>query len=300
MTKKIAILLLLATCIIQVSAQKMYPDSIVKKRMWIAAGSQTAFYLGGMSFLQWVWYKDHKAVPFHFYNDSRGYLQMDKCGHAFSAYKESNMSYNLFRWAGMSRKKALWLGGPMGLILQTPIEVFDGLYEGYGFSKSDMLANSIGSALFTAQQIAWDRQVIRPKFSYAPSPYRQYHPYLLGETQLESFFLDYNGHTYWLSASLRDITGIKKIPAWLCISAGYSANGMIGEFENKTSYRGTPIPAFERYRQYLFSVDVDLTKVKTKSAFLRALMNAAGTIKFPAPTIEFNRPDGVKLHGLYF
>lgn len=266
--------------------------------MWVAAGSQTAFYLGGMSFLQWVWYKDHEPAPFHFYDDNKGYLQMDKCGHAFSAYYESLASYHLFRWAGMSKKTALFIGGFMGLILQTPIEVFDGLYEGYGFSKGDMVANFSGSLLFTAQEAFFDKQIVRMKFSYSPSAYRQYHPYLLGATQLESFFLDYNGHTYWLSASTNLIS--KKLPEWLCFSLGYSANGMIGEFENKTYYKGNPIPHFERYRQFLLSLDIDLTKIRTKNKILRSVFNGICMLKIPAPALEYNSTEGLKFRPFYY
>ena len=31
-------------------------------------------------------------------------------------------------------KKALYLGGFQGLILETPIEIFDAYYDGWGFS----------------------------------------------------------------------------------------------------------------------------------------------------------------------
>ena len=35
------------------------------------------------------------------------------------------------------------------------------------------------------------------KFSYSPSGYPKYHS-ILGENELERFFLDYNGHTYFM------------------------------------------------------------------------------------------------------
>lgn len=39
--------------------------------------------------------------------------------------------------------KELIYGGPIGLIFQTPIEIFDGLYEKWGYSWPDMAANTI-------------------------------------------------------------------------------------------------------------------------------------------------------------
>mgnify|MGYP001291101989 CR=1 FL=1 len=93
------------------------------------------------------------------YEDSKGYLQLDKGGHAFTAYRESAAAYRALRSSGVSKKKALLFGGPMGLVFQTPIEIFDGLYEGWGFSWSDMIANTFGSALFMAQEVAFDQQL---------------------------------------------------------------------------------------------------------------------------------------------
>ena len=55
-----------------------------------------------------------------------------------------------------SRKKSLIYGGSTGFFLQLPVDVWDGLYDGYGFSWGDVLANTTGAALFTAQELLWD------------------------------------------------------------------------------------------------------------------------------------------------
>ncbi len=275
-------------------------DTLRKGRLATVIAIEGGFYLAGNAYLQYVWYKDHARSKFHFYNDGKGYLQMDKCGHAFSAYHYSRLGYDALRWAGVSKKKSLIYGGPLGLILQTPIEIFDGLYEGYGFSKGDMLANTLGSALFTVQQALWDKQPVKMKFSYSPSGYSKYHPYYLGSTPVQSFFMDYNGHTYWLSVNVTDIFPKAKIPEWINIAAGYSANGMIGEFRNETYYRGTPIPEMKRYRQYILSLDIDLSKIKTRSKFLGSLFKQLNVLKIPFPGLEFNTQQGFRFRPLYF
>jgi hypothetical protein len=275
------------------------PDTIVKPRLYGIIGSGTGLYLGGLSYLSFVWYKDHERVPFHFYDDSRGYLQMDKFGHAYAAYWESYAAYQALRWAGLDKRKALLWGGPVGFLFQLPIEVFDGLYEGWGFSWWDVGANAFGSALFSFQQALFDDQVMLMKFSYSPSGYPKYH-HMLGETELQSFFLDYNGHTHWLSVNLRDISGIEAVPPWLNVAFGYSANGMIKEFENPTWYRGQPFPHLERYRQFLFSLDIDLTKIPARRKWVRTTLKTINLIKIPFPAIEYNRVDGVKFNPLYF
>lgn len=280
-------------------AQKEAHDSINQKKLYSTIGITSGAYLTGLSFLGFIWYHDHKRVPFHFYNDSKGYLQMDKWGHAYSSYHESLSFYHALRRAGVNKKKALLYGAPLGLVFQTPIEIFDGLYEGWGFSMSDMGANTFGCLLFTAQEIFFDEQLLTMKFSYSPSIYPKYH-YHLGTSQVERFFLDYNGHTYWLSANLNRITGIKEIPRWLNIAFGYSANGMIFEFDNPTYYQGKPFPYLERYRQYLLSLDVDFTKIHTKNKLLKRLFKSINLIKVPFPALELNRVSGVQFRGLYF
>ena len=276
-----------------------FPDSVNKKHIAVAIGVESGTYIAELSFLSFIWYKDQERVPFHFYDDSKGYLQMDKAGHAFGAYRESYSAYYALRWAGLDKKRALIYGGPIGLIFQTPIEIFDGLYEGWGFSWADMVANTIGSALFIIQEGLFNEQVFLMKFSYSPSIYPKYHD-ILGETHLERFFLDYNGHTYWLSGNIRSLIGGRRIPAWLNIALGYSANGMIHEFENPTFYQGQPFPHFERYRQYLISMDIDFTKISTNKKWLRMLFRTINLIKVPFPAIEFNRLDGAKVRLLYF
>jgi hypothetical protein len=34
--------------------------------------TQSTIYVGGISFLGFIWYKDHERVPFHYYNDAKG------------------------------------------------------------------------------------------------------------------------------------------------------------------------------------------------------------------------------------
>ena len=188
----------------------------------------------------------------------------------------------------------------MGLVFQTPIEIFDGLYEGWGFSWPDMIANTFGAALFTVQTAAFDRQVALLKFSYSPSIYPPYYPAYFGDTPVQHFFLDYNAHTYWLSLNLQDLTGSEKIPAWLNVSLGYSANGMLGEFVNPRWYRGQPLPHFERHRQYILSLDIDFTRVPTNKIWMQRLFRALNLVKVPFPGVEFNRIDGIRFRPLYY
>ena len=122
---------------------------------------------GGITYLSKQWYSDKKRVPFHFYNDLRGWNQVDKFGHFYASYIESDIGYSLMKKFNFSEKKALYLGGFQGLILETPIEIFDAYYDGWGFSLSDMVANAAGSLFFIFQQKIFKEQIIKPKLSFS-------------------------------------------------------------------------------------------------------------------------------------
>lgn len=271
-----------------------------KKRAALVLGITTTAYVTGLSFLQFYWYRDYETIPFHLYNDNEGYLQMDKMGHGFSSYVITHIGYKSLCWSGATKTQALCYSGVLAFLYMTPIEVFDGLNEGYGFSSGDGAANTIGSLLFISQQALFNEQVVRPKFSYAESGYAKYRPLRLGTSPVETFFLDYNGHTYWLSANLKSITKSAWLPGWLNIAFGYSANGMLGEFSNPSFVSGKAVPDMQRCRQFLFSLDMDLSRIKTKSKFLKGAFGVLNFIKVPCPTIEYNGVEGIKMHGIYY
>ena len=257
-----------------------------------------AILTGAMSYLKYEWYSDKKRVPFHFYNDFKGWNQIDKFGHFYASYLESNVGYSLMKKFNFSEKQSLIFGGSQGFILETPIEFFDAYYKGWGFSITDMVANALGSSFFIIQQRIFGEQLLRPKLSFSRSIYaKDANGYLGKNNFLSQFVYDYNGYTYWFSFSPSKIFKIKKIPEWINLSLGYGANGMIGEFLNISTYNGKNIPYHERYRQYYLSLDIDFSKIKSKSKMLKKIFNALSYIKIPLPTIEISNK---KIRGHYF
>lgn len=273
----------------------------VKKETIIKAVAFTSAYYGcSMYFLNKTWYKDKERVPFHFYNDNKGFLQVDKFGHMFGAYVYSYMGYHGLIKLGATRKEALLFGSTLGFVLQFPIEIMDGIHEGYGFSWGDIAANTMGSALVFGQQLIFNEQVVTYKFSYWESQYSKNSNGYYGVTTLNRLFKDYNGHTYWLSMPLNKIVWRDRLPSWFSIALGYGANGMYGEFENVSSYNGITIPKTERYRQYLLSLDVDWTRIKTKSKFLKLILTGMTFIKLPFPAIEYNSRGNLRGYWIYY
>jgi hypothetical protein len=120
----------------------------------------------------------------------------------------------------------------------------------------------------------------------------------LGSSFSEQILKDYNGQTYWLSVNLHSFAKGSKIPKWLNLALGYGAEGMItGRTENTTAFLASNP---QRFRQFYLSLDVDLTKIKTNSHFLKTVFSVFNTVKIPAPTIEFVRFNEVKYHFIYF
>jgi hypothetical protein len=277
-------------------------DSVKQRKtnLYKALGFVSAYYAGSLFILSKTWYKDKQTVPFHFYNDNRGYMQVDKLGHTFGAYVYSYAGYHFLLNSGLTRKEALLYGAPLGLVLQTPIEIMDGIHEGYGFSWGDMAANSLGSALVLVQELLFREQTVKYKFSYWESDYARKANGYLGSNNINRIVKDYNGQTYWLSFPIDKIIANHILPDWLNIAVGYGANGMYGEFENITEYQGVTIPQTTRYRQYLISLDIDWTRIKTNSAFLKMVLKGMTFIKLPFPALEYNSKGEFKTYLLYY
>jgi hypothetical protein len=75
---------------------------------------------------------------------------------------------------------------------------------------------------------------------------------------------------------------------------------MFGEFQNITSYNGVALPETQRYRQFLFSLDIDWSKIETGSGFLKTVLHGMTFIKLPFPAIEYNSKGRLKGYWLYF
>ena len=273
---------------------------IERATLYKALAFTGAYYATSIYVMNNTWYKDKERVPFHFYNDNSGYLQVDKFGHMFGSYVYSYIGYFGLLKLGSSRKEALVFGSTLGFVLQFPIEIMDGLHEGYGFSWGDIAANAMGSALVFGQELLFQEQVVKYKFSYWESEYSKNSNGYYGETTLSRILKDYNGHTYWFSMPLNKLIFKQSLPPWLSIAGGYGANGMYGEFENITSYNGAAIPETERYRQYLLSIDIDWTRIKTDSRFLQILFKGMTFVKLPFSTLEYNSKGQFKGYWIYY
>jgi uncharacterized protein YfiM (DUF2279 family) len=279
-----------------------------RQRTWLVAGVNVAGYGGTMVALYSAWYSKYEQTSFHSFNDWPEWKQVDKAGHLYSAYIESVGSMELWRWAGMERKKRIWIGGMSGAVYQTTIEILDGFSEGWGWSWGDFGANILGSAALVSQELAWNEQRIRLKFSFHNVNYNdpeleKRNRQLFGSSIAERLLKDYNGQTYWASVNLNSFFPRAGIPSWLNVAAGYGAEGMFGGRENIAKDESGNItftrPDVKRYRQWYLAPDIDFSRLHTGSKFVKLIFTVLNAFKFPAPALEFSN-GRLRAHFLYF
>jgi len=267
------------------------------KTLAIAGGT---VYAVSMTGLYQLWYRDYPQSGFHFINDNSEWMSMDKLGHLTTSYYIGRLGYDAWRWAGMNENKSIWIGGLSGFFYLTAIEILDGFSAEWGASTGDLVANTMGSALFISQQLAWHQQKVLLKWSYHPTAFPHYRPDLLGSNSIQQVIKDYNGQTYWLSANLRSFSCKEsRIPKWLNLAVGYRSTGMTGAGNNPTIYEGIPIPSFQRKRLLYIAPDIDLTRIHTHSTTLKWVFEAIGFLKFPLPALEISSQKA-KFRLLYF
>jgi hypothetical protein len=273
-------------------------DSLSKSCIKGVVISETALASLALVGLNQLWYSDYPRSNFHTIDDSSEWLQMDKAGHLFSTYHLGSFGANSLKWAGADRKSQLLYGSTIGFAFLSVVEVFDGTSSQWGFSWSDMAANATGTSLYVSQELLWKEQRIVPKFSFHTTQYAAVRPNVLGNSFSQQILKDYNGQTYWLSANVHSFLKQSKIPNWLNVAVGYGADGMItGRSEINDSFLYSEP---QRVRQFYLSFDADLTKIHTKSHFLKTFFSVFNSIKIPAPTFEINGLGKVKFHYLYF
>ncbi|MGB3006191.1 MAG: DUF2279 domain-containing protein [Chitinophagaceae bacterium] len=280
----------------------------IKNRTLLVASANLVGYGGIMSALAAAWYDNYTQAKLHSFDDSKEWLQMDKMGHFYGTWIESRANNEIWKWTGMERKKRIWISGLTSFAFQTTIEYLDGKSADWGWSWADFGANLLGSSTFITQELAWDEQRIKLKWSfhrkkYSDASLNQRSDVLFGKSTPGRFLKDYNGQTYWASATLKSFLPKNNFPEWLCISLGYGAEGMFGGTENigkddngNIIFSRTDI---KRYRQWYLAPDIDFTKIKTNKKGVKFLFTVLSAFKFPTPSLEFSQGK-FSLHALHF
>lgn len=285
-------------------------DTVDKKRLKLVGIGQAGVWAGSLIALNHAWYSGYPRSKFHLFNDLGEWQQVDKIGHMYSAYWLAQSSGSLFKWSGVNAKRAALYGAGMGIAYESVIEILDGFSAQWGFSLGDMLANTSGSLLYAAQEVAWSEQRIQLKFSSHRVSYNEVDLVKCANQKYGSSFVertlkDYNGQTYWLSANIWSFAKKSNFPKWLNIALGYGAQGMMGGYNNvwtdPESGRIYNRSDIVRIRQWYLAPDIDLSKIKIKGKVPKVFKMLNGIkVKFPLPTLEYNTSGKFKAHLLYF
>jgi uncharacterized protein YfiM (DUF2279 family) len=296
----------LSTMQLNVTPQPATTLPLNKQKLLLVTGAHAAVWAGSYVALNKAWYAGYPKQTFHTFNDFGEWNQLDKAGHVWTAYTLAGYSTELWKWTGISSKTNTIIGGASAIAYQSIIEIQDGYSTQWGFSWGDMAANLTGAGAYVAQQLAWKQQRLQIKFSYHPYNYHaaftQRRNDLFGKGPLERILKDYNSQTYWLSGNLHSFFKNRALPKWLNIAVGYSSNVMLGGEKNTwidkngnlQNYTGVP-----RTRRFYIAPDVDLTKIKTNSKFLRGIFFTLNAVKFPAPALALCK-GRLKLHAVAF
>jgi hypothetical protein len=275
--------------IVPTNAQKA--DSL--RNRWLLASGYTAFCGTTFGLLNSQWYANQPLSSFHWFNDNHEWGGMDKLGHAHTCYQISRGGVAAMRATGFSPRQAAWYGGMSGVLFMTGIEYLDGKSLRWGASPGDLIANVFGGLIGTYQALNPESRNFCFKYSYVQNPIADVRPEMFGNGPVSRMLKNYNGQTYWLSVPIS-----KKYP-FLLASVGYGINGYYGGgdniFENAQGvqdYSNAP-----RYSEFYASLDIDFTKVPTKSKFLKKTFFLMNYFKFPFPALEYSKIQGVQLRG---
>ncbi len=259
-------------------------DSVQKYSFRNVLIAESSIYAGSMITLGSVWYSKFDHTHWHWFDDSREWMQMDKAGHAFATYQNARLAYEIHRHAGFSENQSLLWSASAAFIAVSTIELFDGFATDWGASASDLAANAFGAGLFAVQQKTFKKQVIALKMSYHPTNFYKYRPDLLGSNAGERIVKDYNAQQYWLSVNLHDATTLSFFPKWLNLAVGYGATNMVSANTSNTFVEGlTP------YRRFFIGPDINFEKINTRSRFLKGALKVLNAIKVPLPAFEINK-----------
>ncbi|MGQ9863859.1 MAG: DUF2279 domain-containing protein [Bacteroidia bacterium] len=245
-------------------------DSLSRKKLFYGT---VAAYAATYSGLALSWYDWKQVQGWRFFDDGAQWKQMDKLGHAWSAYQLARVYYELCRQAAYTDKqatrRALWVSASF----QNSIELWDGFFPSYGASVWDIVANTAGISLWYL-----DKKIpavnIELRFSFWPSPYAAQRPELLGRG-ISQILKDYNGQTYWLTLS--------RNPFPIALSLGYRASGLLGGY-GKIPWE--MLRAREK-RHYYLSFDVNWRCFTPKKRFWRYVLFCLEALKLPAPALEY-------------
>lgn len=245
-------------------------------------GAMTAIHI----YQQNGWWKDNRA-PFHFQEDLKYGLTVDKIGHFYGGAVLGFVMSKSLQWANLPEESALWIGAGGSLLFQSYVEIEDG-FSKWGFDRVDFGSNLAGALWNPARYYVPYLQNFDLKLSYHPSELIGTKHGIGFQGQKHIMIDDYEGQTFWLSVKVGNLLPEKIKDYWLPflgIAVGYGARDIAGT---------------EPHRVYFLAPDLDMTKIiPDDTPFLKTLGEALNFIHFPMPAVQFSSNKTI-WYGLYF
>ena len=226
---------------------------------------------------------------------------MDKIGHACTSYQLNKVSHSLFKKNNI--KKPLLKSSVYTFGYMLGVELLDGYSTEWGFSIYDVIGNGLGTMLYTFQERKFKNQPFKIKFSSHKSTYASCRPSLLGENRLQQIIKDYNGQTYWLTFNYNELWNKRiKLFDYIDFAFGYSIDGFTGGHNNpeisSCNCLINDCNNLKRTSQFIFSVDLNTSKIKNKHPILGKFLLPFDIVKIPFPAFILNNSKNFKL--IYF
>jgi hypothetical protein len=253
-------------------------DESVQARR-VAAG---AVFVGGnaalYSYFKRAWWSGTKAKHFFFRADwDEDFRDQDKFGHLFGGYQLTRLGDALLRGACASKAHALLWSAAYATAFQLQIEIYDGMYQKYGFSYADLIANTTGMAFAVAQEKYPRLKAIKPTISYSRTAAMRNARNIPGELRPS---LDYSGQTYWFSTDVNALLPDAAKPYWpsfLRVSAGHSITDWVNPKTGAT---------MRAQRKLLLSIDFDIEKLPGNNPLWRTVKRNLSYAHLPSPALQ--------------
>lgn len=266
-------------------------NKINYKRLSVVVGGVSLFYLGAYYFVfKKGWWED-SGSNFTFENDFKYAKNMDKAGHFFSGVLMGETFYNLLRWSNVKERPAYLIAGGCAFLSHLAIDIKDGYSPGWGFSKWDVIAGTVGGfwPFFKSTKAG---SFVDFKYSYWVNTTTYYNKegHTFGGGVPTD---DYENQTVWLSLKVNNIlsnmgNAEKYWPDFLGLAVGLSV-------DDKIVYNMSQDDA--KYELYV-ALDFDWEgAIKPKTILGQKLISYVNYIKLPAPTLQVFPK--VKMHWAY-
>lgn len=207
------------------------------------------------------------------------FRDQDKFGHVYGGYHLTQLGDGMLRASCVSDRKAIAWAAVYATLFQLQIEVWDGYYEAYGFSRGDVVANATGTAFAVGRRLSPTIAAVRPSFSYMPTQAFRRRK-LPGHNRNPRATTDYSGQTYWLSVDIDTLlppAARARWPDFLRVSVGHSITDWT---------RPEDGAVLRARRKLLLSLDLDASKLPGNHPLWRGVKRQLAHYHFPAPALQ--------------